>query len=144
LYCPGEDGIATRTTFAKLRDSVNDPYACVSEVKYLDYRTGRFRRHSHDWDPAFHKRIAFKHEQEVRVLRHDRADWSKATESEEFRLAAGHELQWDPETVVEEIIVHPQSAPAYCDTVKRAVASVAPALADKVKRSELVMEPVRY
>ena len=144
LYCPAEEGIAIRTTFAKLRDSVNDPNTCVSEVQYFDYKTGRFLRHKHDWDPAFHKRIAFKHEQEVRVLRHDGADWSKASENEAFRLPTGYELQWDPVAVIDEIIVHPQSAPAYCDTVKRAVAGVAPALADKVRRSELVTEPVRY
>jgi len=80
----------------------------------------------------------------VRVLRHDVADWRAVSEDEAFRLSAGYELQWDPAAVIDEIIVHPQSAPAYCDTVKRAVAGVAPALADKVKRSELVTEPVRY
>lgn len=144
LYCPGEDGIAIRTTFARLRDSVNDPDTCVSEVKYFDYKTGRFLRHVHPWDPAFHKRIAFKHEQEVRVLRHDVADWRAVSEDEALRLSAGYELQWDPVAVIDEIVVHPQSAPAYCDTVKRAVAAIAPALADKVKRSDLVTEPVRY
>jgi Protein of unknown function (DUF2971) len=144
LYCPGEDGVAIRTTFAKLRDSVTDPHTCVSEVKYFDYKTGRFLRHIHDWDPAFHKRIAFKHEQEVRVLRHDVADWRRASEDDAFRLPSGHELQWDPVAVIDEIIVNPQSAPPYCDTVQRAVADVAPALADRVKRSALVTEPVRY
>jgi len=144
LYCPGEDGVAIRTTFAKLRASVHDPHTCVSEVKYFDYKTGRFLRHTHDWDPAFHKRIAFKHEQEVRVLRHDIADWRRASVDDAFRLPAGHELEWDPVTVIDEIIVNPQSSVAYCDTVRRAVASVTPALADKVKRSELVTEPVRY
>jgi hypothetical protein len=144
LYCPGKDGVAIRTTFATLRDSLNDPHTCVSEVKYFDYKTGRFPRHTHDWDPAFHKRVAFKHEQEVRVLRHDVADWRKASQDEAFSLPAGYDLQWDPVAVIDEIIVHPQSAPAYCDTVRRAVAGVAPALADKVKRSELVTEPIRY
>jgi hypothetical protein len=88
-------------------------------------------------------RLVFKHEQEVRVFRRDVADWRKASEDAAFRLPAGHELQWNPVAVIDDIIVHPQSAPAYFDTVKRAVASVAVALADKVKRSELVTEPVR-
>jgi hypothetical protein len=144
LYCPAEEGIAIRTTFAKLRNSVNDPHTCVSAVEYFDYKSGQFLRHRYNSDPAFHKRIAFKHEQEVRVLRHDDADWSKASKDEAFRLRAGHELPWNPEAVIDEIIVHPQSASAYCDTVKRAVADVVPALADKVKRSELVTEPVRF
>ena len=144
LYCPGDDGVAVRTTFAKLRDSVNDPHTCVSEVKYFDYNSGRFLRHEHDWDPAFHKREAFKHEQEVRVLRHDVADWRRASDDETFRLPAGYELPWDPVAVIDEIIVNPQSAGAYCDTVRCAVADVAPALADKVKRSALVTEPIRY
>lgn len=79
VYCPGEDGVAIRTTFAKLRDSVNDPHTCVSEVKYFAYKAGRFPRHIHDWDRAFRKRITFKHEQEVRVLRRDVAGvFSKA------------------------------------------------------------------
>jgi len=87
--------------------------------------------------------VAFE-QQEVRVLRHDVADWRKASEDEAFRLPAGYEPQWDPIAVIDEIIVNPQSAPAYCDTVICAVAGVAPALADKVKRSELVTETVRY
>ena len=93
LYCPGEDGVAIRTAFAKLRDSVNDPHTCVSEVKYFDYRTGQFLRHIHDWDPAFHKRIAFKHEQEVRVLRHDVADWRQA--STHFSVASQEGIRCD-------------------------------------------------
>src|ERR1700694_545658 len=86
--------------------------------------------------------VAFE-QQEVRVLRHDVADWRKASEDEAFRLPAGYEPQWDPIAVIDEIIVNPQSAPAYCDTVICAVAGVAPALADKVKRSELVTGAVR-
>jgi hypothetical protein len=93
LYCPGGDGVAVRTTFAKLRDSVTDPHTCVSEVKYFDYKTGRFLRHKHDWDPAFHKRIAFKHEQEVRVFRHDVADWRKASEDDVFRMSSGYPIE---------------------------------------------------
>lgn len=144
LYCPGEEGVAIRTTFAQLRNSVRDPHTCVTEVKYFNYKTERFPRHKYDWDPAFHKRIAFKHEQEVRVLRHDVADWKRAIEDDEFCMERGYVIPWDPESVIEEIIVHPQSPPAYCDTVRSAVESVAPHLADRVRRSELVTEPVRY
>jgi hypothetical protein len=142
LYCPGGDGVAIRTTFAKLRDSVTDPHTSVSQVEYFDYKAGRFSRHKYNWDPALHKREAFKHEQEVRVLRHDVADWDKASKDDAFRMPTGHELDWDPAALIDEIIVHPQSTPAYCDTVRGAVERVVPALAEKVKRSDLAAEPL--
>jgi hypothetical protein len=126
-----EDAVAT----------ICEEKSCCGRYR-LPFRVVRLLKH--DWDPSFHKRIAFKHEQEVRALRHDVADWRKASEDEAFRLPASYDLQWDPVKVIDEIIVHPQSAPAYCDTVRRAVGRVAPALADKVKRSDLVTEPVRY
>lgn len=144
LYCDGNDGVAVRTSFAKLRDSVTDPHTCVSTVHYFNYKTGRMFRHAHNWDPALHKRIAFKHEQEVRLLRYDPDDWNRAVADPAYTAGAHVELPWDAASVIEHIVVHPQSPLAYCDTVRSAVARLVPALADKVIRSEIVTEPIRY
>ena len=115
-------------------------------IHYMNYKTERMRRRGHHWDPALHKREAFKNEQEVRALRHDPEDWIRAQEeaSEKFSLDTHIGLPWNPQAVIEQIIVNPQSPSAYIDTVRGAVARVDPALAALVIHSELGSEPIRY
>jgi hypothetical protein len=144
LYCGADEGIAVRSTFAKLRDSVTDPHTCVSLINYFHYKTGRMPRRKHNWDPALNKRSAFKHEQEVRVLRYDPVDWDRAVADRTFMAAANIELPWNMADIVDQIVVHPQSSTAYFETVRTAVARLAPTLADRVIRSEIVTEPILY
>lgn len=68
LYCGPHEGVATVTTFGKLKASLTDPAARLGAVRYLDY--SRETLPSDNWlEPIMHKRIAFQHEQEVRVVR---------------------------------------------------------------------------
>lgn len=146
LYCENGEGIAIRSTFASLQASVADPHTCVSLVRYLNYRTGRFERHGHDWDPALHKREAFKHEQEVRVLRHDPSDWHRAAAdmTETFTLPTGVAISWNPVDVIEAVVVNPLAPDGYFDEVRDEIGRREPALRDRVMQSEIATEPIRY
>ncbi len=140
LYCDSHVGVAMRSTFAKLRDSVRVPHTIVSLVKYIDYSTEPFQRHVHDYDPALHKRVAFKHEQEVRVLRVQQDDFIHAENDETFTAADHFEIDWDPEFVVDQIVVGPQCPEDYVNIFKEAIDRLSPLLASRVMRSTLVEE----
>jgi len=141
LYCPGHDGVAMRTTFAKLRDSVHDPHTLVSKVEYINYKTEPFKQHVYPYHPALHKRKAFQHEQEVRVLRFRPEDFDQAGQDEKFSAEDHIEIDWDPEDVIDRILVGPQCPVEYVGLFQDTVARFSPTLAALVVRSELLEEP---
>jgi hypothetical protein len=142
LYCGPHDGVAVKTSFGKLEDYVKQhPDTCLSRVSYRDYLREDFERYAHDYDPALHKRIAFKHEQEVRALHCRREDFIRATGETGFSAEQVELPDWNLETIAYEIVVNPLCAQTYIDTVKVAVGRVSPTLADKVKASEHCIDP---
>lgn len=113
----------------------------VSRVEYIDYKNGGFKRHKHDYDPALHKRKAFEHEQEVTVLRAKRQDFIRAGQDESFSCDEHVEMAWDPEAVIEEIVVSPLNHKVYVDVIKDAIERLSPSLAALVHLSELTEDP---
>jgi hypothetical protein len=143
LYSRGKDSVAMRTTFSKLKDSVkHDPYTMVSTVEYIDYKKGEFARHKYDYDPALHKRIAYKHEQEVRVLRAKKEDFIRAGQFPGSRADEHIAIDWEPEAIIEAIALSPLSPKVYFEVFKDAIKRHSPTLADVVQRSELTDEPL--
>lgn len=142
LYCGVGDGVAIRTTFAKLRESITDPDVCVSLVAYKDYQTERFAVHRQSYHPAIHKQRAFEHEQEVRVLRFREKDFEAAGGNPDFRLPNDWSSEWDIDAAVDSIVVTPYSPAVYLPTVREAIRRLSPALAEKVAPSELGAEPL--
>jgi hypothetical protein len=138
LYCGRRDGVAIKTTFGKLESSIDPfPHTCVSLIEYRDYRTEGFKRHQHRYDPALHKRLAFSHESEVRILRCVAGDFEQAAGNEKFDAGASFELPgWDLETVADEIIVNPLCASEYLSTVVATIGRISKPLADRVRASD--------
>jgi hypothetical protein len=69
LYLKSDEGVAIRSSFARLRDSVRD-FAFpvfIGVVNYLDFATDRFRE-GISFAPLFHKRRSFDHERELRAM----------------------------------------------------------------------------
>jgi hypothetical protein len=143
LYCGVNDGVAIQSTFTSLRDSIKDPDAFVSSVAYLDYETERLAIHRASYHPAIHKHRAFAHEQEVRVLRFREEDFNRADKEPSFRMPNNLSIAWEPESVIERIVVSPFCPAPYLATVQHAVQALSPALAGRVVASELGAEP-RY
>jgi len=68
VYCPDNNGLAIQTTYNKLVSSLPDQKGLfIGLVTYLNYETETFSEWNH-FNPIMHKRIAFEHEKEVRIV----------------------------------------------------------------------------
>jgi hypothetical protein len=150
LYCPekpdmgvNETGIALLSTYSKLERSICRPGTMVSPIEYIDYQNGQFARHSHPYDQALHKRDAFIHEQEVRVLHFNAEQYGRACAEPNFVAPPDDQIAWDASEVLDKIVLSPRCSQERLAEVRAAVHEVAPALAQKVVLSSLA-EPPRY
>ena len=143
LYCRDGNGVAIRSTFQKLQDSIKDASTVVSAISYIDYKTDRFARHRDPYDPALHKRKAFEHEQEIRVLRFDPEDFTRAGTDESYSAPEYVYIAWNPEAVIEKIVVNPRCAAGYFEEVTRAIETLSKEIARTVHRSDLA-EPAGW
>lgn len=70
LHCGSAGGVAVQTTYSNLVESISKEYdTYVGIVRYVDYATAVFESGNAFW-PVMHKRAAFTHEQEVRLVRY--------------------------------------------------------------------------
>ena len=68
LYAPYGEGIAVRTDFGSLKESlVGEDIVHIGRVNYVDYGT-TFIRENDPLAPFIHKRKSFEHEKEVRAI----------------------------------------------------------------------------
>jgi hypothetical protein len=155
LYCNDRglkgQGLALRSTLAKLEASVaqHDLYVCP--VRYRRYHDGD--AFNDQLDAFMHKRQGFAYEQEVRLLRYDQAQYSAIAG---FLYRSGMDeriygplgtapdelpehihLDWRLAGAIDAITVSPYAHAAYGDEARRAVAAVDPALAERIAPSEL-------
>lgn len=66
IYGTGNNSVAIRSTYAKLKQGIPS-FACVGCVRYIDYEKEHFPDNNllHH---IMHKRLAFKHENEIRAV----------------------------------------------------------------------------
>jgi hypothetical protein len=70
LYCSDNRGGAIQSTYSKLAQSLSsDPFLYIGLVNYIDYETEWFPSNNAYYAPM-HKRKAFRHESEVRIMKH--------------------------------------------------------------------------
>ena len=69
LYVGSGSGIAIKSTYGALTDEISKSNisACIVKVEYLDYLRQETPSDT-SYDPYYHKRISFKHEEELRVI----------------------------------------------------------------------------
>ena len=68
LYCSGDHGVAIQTTYNTLIESIrNNENVSIGRVTYVDYEKHHFPD-SNLFYPVMHKRLAFAHESEVRLV----------------------------------------------------------------------------
>lgn len=144
LYCGSKEGVAIRTTYEKLRISLSDPEMYIGLITYKDYGKDGYLLYQLDpeWPPEhgdyypfMHKRKAFEHEHEVRVIK--KVDTTVSGEG-----SAGIRLGWDLEKVIDEIYVNPYADDSYFDAVKAVVTKFAPQLEGVLRWSSMKSEPL--
>jgi len=135
LYCGADQGVAIQTTYEKLANSViADPTIAIGLVKYIDY--------DKEWFPpdnlmyqCMHKRIAFAHEKEVRIIKTLLRDYRRGLRKD------GIYVDWNPEKVIEHIYINPYAPRWYYDIVKATVRKFAFVLKSRVKWSTMKSLP---
>ena len=144
LYCGAKGGIAIRTTYEKLRISFPDEAIHIELVTYKDYETEGYPivRLDPEWPPEYvdlspfmHKRMAFEHEREVRVIK-------KVDATANDNCAAGIRLEWDLEKIVDAIYVNPYAGDGYLEVVEAVVEKFAPQLERLLRFSNMKREPL--
>ena len=112
LYTRERDGVAIKTVFGRFKEAlVGEESVNVSRVSYRDYRT-----ESIPWGnallPLVHKRISFRHEQEVRAL------YVEPQAKEGPDEPVGGYCRVDLPRLIEEIVVAPFAADWFVDLVR--------------------------
>lgn len=161
LYCGDNYGVAITVVYRDIEAFSNSQGLHIAPVKYLDYQIDGFPRDNLLY-PFFHKRLAFAHEKEVRIVEwcDDQlpgisveeypppADKKVADEhkkrAEERKVERGTSilLEFDVETLVRTIVVHPYAPEWYFRVIKLVVEKFTPILVEKVKWSSMRTEPL--
>jgi hypothetical protein len=138
LYCGEDQGVAVVLPYSRLADSLTDATYYIGRVSYLDYDNA-VMQHGNTFYPYMHKRIAFEHESEVRILR--AGDWASVIMNRSVVLPVGVELPWDPAEHVERIVVSPYAMRWFHDVVRNITRSLSPPLVPKICESAMAGEP---
>lgn len=118
LYCPKNEGIAIQTTYQKLITSFSDNDEIFPGlIKYLNYETEKFTD-MNAFRPIMHKRKAFEHEKEIRLVKPQMEYWNTLNEN----TTLGINVPWQIEHVAETIFVNPYAPEWYYETVKSLLA----------------------
>jgi hypothetical protein len=134
IYCGSADGVAIQTTFARLRESVGKSVGKLFLCKVTYETPGDRRQIPTIFDLVTKKRPMFAYEQEVRVVKDATAEVPK-------QELLGYPLDWNPETIVESIRVHPEADFSFMETVTETVGHYAPALKDSIVWSAMKERP---
>ena len=133
VYCGAIEGVAIQSTLGRLRNS-----AAPLPVLPIEYGApGSKRQTPTPIDLATQKRRTFAYEQEVRIVQTYIGDDATAPPDE----ALGRCLEWEPETYIDSIWVHPDAAPSFMETVAATVKQYAPILEDRIEWSAMRGRP---
>jgi hypothetical protein len=136
LYCGEKEGVALKTTFARLEKSIRDEEILAGMVRYVNYKTvAPFKE---DWDYVLHKREGFRHEQEMRLLKFDGELHAQLLGKQSVDVLGCLGTPWNMDDGVESILVSPYADPWYLEAVRATVGHMGGgALTERVNWSEL-------
>ena len=129
----GSEGVAIRTTFQRLQDSirlVGEPPVTFGRVEYVDYSQGEVPRLG--LSPLFHKRLEYRGEGEVRAVlpAPSPKNWftgSPVVVAPDFSLdpdvdeQRGRYVPVNLEILVEKIVLSPNAKPWFAEVVQSAI-----------------------
>ncbi len=145
LFGGGQGGICVVSTYASLAKVKGDGQVHIGRVSYLDYDHDNFGWWS-ELAPVMHKRRAFTHENEIRILLGRVCSFLLSSREEVMaRLEhqpVGYRLPCSPEALVDAVLVSPYADESfYCD-VADATRQWVPELEGRVRWSDMRAEPM--
>jgi hypothetical protein len=110
LYCGNHQGVAIGTTYEKLAAAASQPSMYVGKVTYVDFEKTLIPD-GNIFYAAMHKRLAFVHESEVRVVKVLVEEMTKECDGVEYkgRPPPGLQLDFDCSSLLDGIYLHPFS-----------------------------------
>ncbi len=163
LYCGDEYGVAIAVEYQRLESVFVGRGRTMAPVTYIDYQRQGFPQ-GNTMYPFFHKRKAFEHEQEVRLvewhsdqgligMRVDVSDPPTPEEVKEYEAevrrapelkkerGTGIFFDFNVDELVKDVIVHPDAPEWYHKVVHEVTQKFAPLLAEKVRWSSMRTTP---
>ena len=140
LYSNQGNGVAIQSTYGDLVKSIeNEHEVYIGCIQYIDYSNDMFPS-ANIYDPAMHKRVAFSHEREVRLVLNQimASEPSKGAET-----GPQTTINWDPDVWVQKIYIDPYAPGYFFDAVNTVIGSLAPNLLPRVEWSRM-REPPRF
>lgn len=136
LYCPNNEGVAIQTTYSKLVNSIpGGKTTFIGKVTYLDYEKELFDNWN-VFNAAMHKRKAFEHENEVRIIKSESKYWDINSEP---CLIEGIEIETHLFENIQSIYVNPYAPEWFFKTVKKLTDRLGISL--EIKWSEIKSKP---
>jgi len=160
LYGGEEEGVAITATYQKLEAALPHSSFRMAPVKYIDYQNDGFPQDNYYY-PFFHKRLAYAHESEVRIIlvgtdQFDDGsmptsfsglpiDEQRQLREKERQLKAQRKaergtvihIECDFINTIRDIVVHPDASDWYYVVVKEVVEKFVPELGQRVRWSSL-------
>jgi hypothetical protein len=146
LYCGDREGIALRTSYERL-DRALPRDAFIGKVTYVDYAEGGgMVNDANSLTPLMHKRAAFEHEREIRVL-----VWARGQAIAAGAVDRGDRpvempeiigLDWDINDAIEHVLVSPYAPEWYREVVTAVLQKFAPPLASRLVWSQIKGVPL--
>jgi hypothetical protein len=130
LYAKTDQAIAIQTTYGRLVDAF-DETVLIGAVRYTDYGHEVFPIDNALW-PAAHKRLSFKHENEIRALK---------VAMDDGHEPLGHSVPVDLTKLVQHVYVSPSCPSWYGQLAERLTQRFGYSFL--IRKSRLSEEPVR-
>ncbi len=139
-YCQNEEGVAIQSSYERLIDVVaGDDDLYLGQVRYIDYQSESWETGGtiNIFSPVMHKRRAFAHEAEIRLVK---VLYAHVPENAP-RGPAGVTVPVVLEELVEGMFVSPYAQEWYFDVVKAVVQEFGRSLVERVGWSLMKGEP---
>jgi hypothetical protein len=120
LYAQTGEAVAIQSRYSKLVKAVDDR-AFLSAVKYIDYESEIMQEGS-IYLPFFHKRLSFKHENEVRIAYPDLPLLNNTFDMERKNEIAGLPFDVQLDEVIEKVFISPTAPPWFKELVIAVIA----------------------
>jgi len=137
LYCPSDDGVAIKTKYSQLVDSIDtDEHRYIGCVRYIDYESEGF-----PWNnlfyPVMHKRASFSHEREVRLVK----SVTPKPKYDPNNMPLGITHPWHAEEIASAVYVNPYAPEFYFSAVRSVIEQFSPSLTDRLFWSSMRRHP---
>jgi hypothetical protein len=112
LYATGSGGVAIRSSITRLKECfhASDKEVHLGRIRYVEDETAHL---DHPVHRSMRKRLAFKHEQEVRLIYYDK--------HREHAGSGGLLIPIDVSTLVEKMVVSPRADDWFLSLVKKTI-----------------------